>query len=263
MSVTLATKTMIVTGGSKGIGLAAARSLLDRGANVAIFARNQQGLERAAAALASDRLLPLAVDLTDRTAVEEACRKVVTHFGRLDGIVNNVGFQFARKIEKVGEEELRTMVELNFFSVVFGCQAAIPLLRENGGGRIVNISSSSVRNDNEFAHLAMYSSSKAAVDHFTRELRREVQCDKIDVTLLSPGAVATGSSDNFEPEAMMEAYDAWLEKDKHFDGALDVAVVGQAIAQCFEYPAGTVIEFLEIRPNTPTPKTMEGGLDQL
>jgi NAD(P)-dependent dehydrogenase (short-subunit alcohol dehydrogenase family) len=257
MTLSLSEKTIIVTGGSKGIGFATARSLLERGANVAIFARDQAGLDIAKQKLASDRCLAVAVDVTQNEAVKRAFKKVVDVFGGLQGVVNNVGHQFARRIEMVSEDEMQRLMALNFFSVVLCCQAAIPLLRENAGGRIVNISSASVRNPNEFSHLSMYSSAKAAMDQFTSELRHEVKADNIAVTLLSPGAVNTGSVENFDPQATLDAMKDWLKKGEEFDGAMEPSVVGQAVAQCFEFPYNVAVEFLEIRPNGVVPKTLE------
>lgn len=248
---------IIVTGASKGIGLSTARTLLARGARVALFARGEAGLRDAAAGLDRERAMTVAVDVSDRAALETAFAAVIAKWGRLDGLVNNVGFQFARRIEQSPEAEMRKLVDLNFFSAVFACQLAIPHLRAAGGGRIVNVSSASVRNDNEFALMALYSSSKAALDHFTAELRGEVKRDGIMVTLFSPGAVATGSIANFDPAVLPEAMGAWLEKGAKFDGAVQPEVMGEALAGCFEYPPGVTVEFIEVRPNMPTPKLLE------
>jgi NAD(P)-dependent dehydrogenase (short-subunit alcohol dehydrogenase family) len=248
---------IVVTGASKGIGFATAQVLAERGAKVALLARNEGPLKEAAAALPKDRVLTIAVDVCDRAALAKAFDAVVARWGRIDGLINNVGFQFARRIELMPEAEVRKLVDLNFVSSVFACQLAIPHLRKAGGGRIVNVSSASVRNDNEFAHLALYSASKAALDHFTAELRGEVKADGIMVTLFSPGAVATGSIANFDPVALGEAMPAWLEKGAKFDGGMEAPVVGEALAHCFEYPRGVAVEFMEVRPNIPTPKLLE------
>ena len=141
-------------------------------------------------------------------------------WGRIDGLVNNVGFQFARRMEIMPESEIRQLIELNFVSAIFACQAAIPHLRAAGGGRIVNISSSTVRHANEFSHVGMYSASKAALEHFSRELRHELKADRIMVTVFSSGAAATGSVANFDPQALAEAMQDWLGKGPIFDGAL-------------------------------------------
>ena len=248
-------KVIVITGASKGIGLATAQALAKRGARVALLAREPARLEAAAAQIGGAFAIP--TDVCDKAAVERAFEGVVKRWGRIDGVVNNVGFQYARRIEVTPEQELRKLVDLNFISAVFVCQAAIPRLRNAGGGRIINVSSASVRHDNEFAHLGVYSASKAALDHLTHELRQEVKADGIMVTLFSPGAVATNSIENFDPAAVAEAMQAWLEKGPKFDGALQPEVVGTALANCFEFPPGVAVEFMELRPNTPMPKLLE------
>jgi NAD(P)-dependent dehydrogenase (short-subunit alcohol dehydrogenase family) len=250
-----------VTGASKGLGLAIATSLVARGARVALLARNAAPLHAAAATLGSSAMA-LVADVRSRAAVQAALAQVVARWGRLDGLVNNVGFQFARRLELMPEQEVRDLLDLNFTSAVFACQAAIPLLRAAGGGRIVNISSSTVRHENEFSHLGMYSASKAALEHFSRELRHELKPDGITVTVFSPGAAATGSVANFDPQALQEAMQDWLTKGPSFDGALQPQTVGDAVSACFEMPRGVSLEFVELRPSTPTPKMLESDWKQ-
>jgi NAD(P)-dependent dehydrogenase (short-subunit alcohol dehydrogenase family) len=261
-SAYLENQVIVVTGASKGIGLATAMSLLKRGARVALIARHRAPLEAAVAALDAQRALAVTADACDRAAIGAALQTVVRTFGRLDGLVNNVGFQFARRIEIMPEAEVRRLIDLNFVSAIFASQAAIPHLRASGGGRIVNVSSSTVRHENEFSHLALYSASKAALEHFSRELRHELQPDKIMVTVVSSGAAATGSVANFDPQALQEAMRDWLSKGPMFDGALQPHTIGEAIAACFEFPPGAAAEFVEVRPSIPTPKMLESDWKQ-
>ena len=153
------------------------------------------------------------------------------------------------------EDELRRMVDLNFLGTVFCCQAAIPSMKKRGGGRIVNISSASVHHDNEFAHISIYAATKAAVEQMSRHLREEVKGDNISVTTLSPGATLTSVMDNFDPDAMGEAYEAWTAYSPKSDGTMEAESVGTAIAHCFEYPEGVALDFIEVRPNVPTSKS--------
>ena len=199
-------RVIAVTGGSRGIGLATVETLVERGARTAIIARNPATMHPVVQRLGPERVMGIAADASRKAELQQAFEQIDARWGRLDGLVNNAGFQFSRSLETISEEEIRRLVDMNFLSAVFGCQCAIPLMRRNGGGRIVNISSASVRHDNEFADLGLYSAAKAAMDHFTVELRRDLKYENIMVTLFSPGAVATGSIENFDPQA---AADAW------------------------------------------------------
>lgn len=251
---------IVISGASKGIGLGVAQVLLARGARVALLARNNARLQQTVADLKSDNAIGIAVDACSKADMERAMEAVVAKWGRIDGIINNVGFQFARRLEVMPEQEVRNLVELNLISTIFGCQVAIPHLRRAGGGRIINVSSASVRHHNEFAFLGLYSSCKAAVDHLTAELREELRKDNIMVTMFSPGGVMTGSIENFDPEATQEAFAAWLEMGPTFTGATTPEVIGEAMAHCFEYPPGVGVEIMEVKPNLNMPKMLESDM---
>ncbi len=248
---------IVVTGGSRGIGLGTAQCLARRGAKVALLARDQAVLAAAVEQIGRDVAIGIVADACSPRDLDRALQQVVDRFGRIDGLINNVGYQFARRVELMPEAEIRQLVDSNFLSAVFGCQVVIPHLRRAGGGRIVNISSSSVRHVNEFCHLALYSASKAALEKFSAALRDEVRADNIAITVISSGAVMTGSVANFDPVALGEAMQAWLQKGPMTDGFMAVDPVAEAIAHAFEYPAGVALEFLEVRPNAPVPKMLE------
>ncbi|MDO8863030.1 SDR family NAD(P)-dependent oxidoreductase [Haliea sp. E1-2-M8] len=254
-------KVVVVTGGSKGIGEGLVGVLLDRGAKVAVLARDNARLQASVAQWQSDRVVGFPVDVSDRDALDEVYCKIWEHFGQIDAVINNVGFQFPRRVELMPAQEVRQLVELNLLSTIFGCQAAIPWLRRNGGGRIVNISSATVRCDNEFAHLAVYTACKAAVDQFTAELRKELVEDNILVTLFSSGSVFTGTVNNFDENALAEAYTAWLAKGEYYGGSTTPPIMGAAIAQSLEYPPGIAAEFIEVKPGVRTSKRLEGQED--
>ena len=248
---------IVVTGASKGIGFGIAKCLLARGAKVALLARGAERLQQAVAALQSDDAIGIAVDVSNKQCLTDALEQVWQRWGRLDGIVNNVGAQFARRIELMPEDEVRRLVDMNLIGTIFGSQCAIPFLRKNGGGRIINISSSAVRDKNEFAHIALYTACKAGIDLFTKELREEVMADNIMVTLFSSGSVFTGSVDNFDPVAARDALAAWQAKGKYYRGGTTPDVMGEAVAQCFEYPPQILADFIEVRPGQHIPKELE------
>ena len=250
MSEALKGQTFIVTGASRGIGLAAAKSIGKRGGRVALFGRDQAALDDAAAAI-DNGALPVVVDVTDRDALVAAIDRSADAMGGLDGIVNNAGLSLAAKIEGLVAADVVTQVNTNFLATVFACQAVIPHFRKRGGGRIVNIGSASVRHLDEFAFISIYTATKAALERFTIDLREEVKAENIGVTILSPGGTETSFGSGWAPEAAAIAFGEWLRRAPHFDGTMQVEPVGEAIAACFDLPSGTAFDFLEIRPNRP------------
>ena len=250
MTGSLAGQTFIVTGGSRGIGLAAARSIGKRGGRVALFGRDRAALDQGAAEIGNGAL-GLSVDLQDRDALLAAIEQAVEAMGGLDGIVNNAGLSLASKIEALKPEDVETQVRTNFLAAVYACQAVIPHFRKRGGGRIVNVGSASVRHMDEFAYIAMYTATKAALERFTIDLREEVKADNIGVTILSPGGTETSFGSGWAPEVAGEAFGEWIKRQSSFDGTMQAEPVGEAIAACFELPPGVAFDFAEIRPNKP------------
>lgn len=250
----LADKVFLVTGGSSGLGLATARVLVERGARVALAARRPDVLSDAAAELGGVALA-VPMDVADRASVMEGFERAAAHFGGLDGVVTCAGLTFAYRVEVLPEDRLRHIVDVNLIGTVLCCQASIPHLRARGGGNIVTVSSASARHREEFPHMAIYGAVKTAVEKFTFELRDEVKADGIAVTCISPGSFATNIPSNFDAEHTAAAYDLWCrERGPMSDGIGDPRYFGEAVAHCLAYPPGVAVDYMEVRPNVPTPK---------
>jgi NAD(P)-dependent dehydrogenase (short-subunit alcohol dehydrogenase family) len=244
----IAGQVIAITGASQGLGLAAARTLVERGARVALLARNQSALEQACKEL-GDQAAAFPTDISDYGAVEKTFTDIYQHFGQLDGLVNNAGVARPNKICDTDPEELALQLNTNIAGVVYCCRAAYPYLKQSGNARILNISSASARSRMEISHLGIYSASKCAVDRLSDEMRDELRADGIAVSVLSPGATVTDFAAGWDGEKLTAAFRAWREKSKYFDGYMDVQYVGQAVADCFNYPKGICVDFIEIRPS--------------
>lgn len=242
-----------ITGASQGVGLAAAKVLVDRGARVALIARNQEALDKACAVLNENASTPrakgFAVDVGNHDAVQKTFADIHAAFGQLDGLVNNAGLARPNKICDTDPQELALQLTTNIGGVIYCCKAAYPYLKQSSNPRILNISSASARSRLEISHLGVYSASKCAVDRLSDELRDEVREDGIAVTVLSPGATATDFAAGWDTKKLMKAFRSWTKKSKYFDGYMEAQYVGQAIADCFNFPKGVCIDFIEIRPN--------------
>ncbi len=251
--MSLTDKKIIVTGGSKGIGFATAQELVKQGAKVALLARNQESIDKAIELLGNDKAIGYSVDVSDHPGVLSAFDKIHKELGVIDAVINNAGLAIPNAIEKILPEALNKQIQVNFVGVVYCCQAAIPYLRQSKG-RIINISSASVLNNDEMAHMSIYSATKAAVARFTEELREELKADGIGVTLLSPGFAITEFGSAWNEAATIDALRAWAARGPNFNGSMQAADVGKAIAHCLDYPTGVAIDFLEVRPYVPSPK---------
>ncbi|MBE1878287.1 SDR family oxidoreductase [Myceligenerans pegani] len=181
-------KTWFITGASRGFGRAWTVAALERGDRVAATARDTRTLDDLAARF-GDALLPLRLDVDDRAAGTAAVQDAHRHFGRLDVVVNNAGFGHFGAIEEVTEDEARAQLETNFFGALWITQAALPLLREQGGGHIVQISS--IGGVMALPGLGIYNASKWALEAFSEALAAEVAPFGIRTTLIEPSGFAT------------------------------------------------------------------------
>ncbi|MFG1681215.1 SDR family NAD(P)-dependent oxidoreductase [Nonomuraea sp. NPDC049269] len=191
-------KVWFITGSSRGLGRNFVEAALSRGDKVAATARNTASLDELVATY-GDALLPLEMDVTDKAAVFDSVKLAKEHFGRLDVIVNNAGYAQVGAIEELTEQHLRDQLETNLFGAVWVIQAALPYLREQGAGHIIQLSSAA-------GLLAMplggaYHASKWALEGLNEALAQEVAGFGIKVTVVEPGGFATRSGKNPDPLA--------------------------------------------------------------
>lgn len=248
MNTELEGKAYIVTGGSKGFGLAIAKCLVGKGASVGLLSRSEAGLEQAIAEIGSDHAFAVPADVTSKASLTAAFEQVKAHFDRLDGLVNNAGMARPNKIEKLVEEEVLMQVNTNYLGTVFASQVAIPLLRGGENPRIINISSASAYHYDEMSHLSIYASTKAAVERFTRDLARELQVDGIGVTCVRPGGAGTNFADGWDGDALMAGLEAWRDSGTYMNVGMETQQVGEAVAFALSQPAGVAVDLLELRP---------------
>jgi len=182
------TKRWFITGTSKGFGRIWAEAALERGDRVAATARDTSTLDDLVAAY-GDRVLPLALDVTDRAAAFAAVARAREHFGGLDVVVNNAGYGLFGTIEEVSERQARKQIETNVFGALWVTQAAIPFLRAQGSGHILQVSS--IGGISAFPNLGLYNASKWALEGFSQALAAELSPFGVAVTLIEPTAYGT------------------------------------------------------------------------
>lgn len=198
-------KTWFITGTSRGFGRAWATAALERGDQVAATARHLDSLADLAEKY-GDLILPIQLDVTDREAAFAAVARAHTHFGQLDVVINNAGYGHFGMIEEITEDEARAQIETNLFGALWVTQAALPIMRAQGGGHILQVSS----NGGIIAvpNLGIYHASKWAVEGFTQSLHYEGAPFGIKVTLIEPGGFATDwSGDSAIRSTPIGAYD--------------------------------------------------------
>ncbi|HYB35340.1 MAG TPA: SDR family NAD(P)-dependent oxidoreductase [Mycobacterium sp.] len=177
-----------VTGASSGFGREFTIAALQRGDRVAATARDPNSLTELSAWF-TDRLLPLRLDVTDRAADFEAVGRAYDHFGGLDVIVNNAGYGHFGAFEELSEADLRDQLETNLFGAVWVTQAALPFLRAQGSGHIIQVSS--IAGVGAFQNMSAYHASKWALEAMSESLAAEVEPLGIKVTMVEPGLFST------------------------------------------------------------------------
>jgi NAD(P)-dependent dehydrogenase (short-subunit alcohol dehydrogenase family) len=183
----------LITGGSRGLGLLIARELGRLGARVVLAARDEQELARASADL-TERGISVSTVVTDFSTPAEAERAVdycIETFSRLDVLVNNAGIMTVGPFDHLSNADFQEAMSVHFWAPLYTLQAALPYMRLNGGGRIVNISS--IGGKLGVPHLAAYCASKFALTGFSQSVRAELARENILITTVCPGLMRTGS----------------------------------------------------------------------
>lgn len=199
------TKVWFITGASRGFGRIWAEAALERGDKVTATARNVKTLEALKERFGTS-VLTLALDVTKPDQVKRAVNEAFAYFGRLNIVLNNAGYSLVGTIEEAGAEEVKAMYDTNIFGAISVIQAALPLLRQQGGGHILGTSSN-------VGHITMpvigyYCSSKWAFEAIHESLAAEVADFGIKVTIIEPGAYATefGSRESLKFATGMDVY---------------------------------------------------------
>jgi NAD(P)-dependent dehydrogenase (short-subunit alcohol dehydrogenase family) len=182
------TKTWFITGASRGFGREWSIAALERGDSVAGTARDLATLDDLVDKY-GERFLPIKLDVTDRDDDFAAVRYAHERFGRLDVVINNAGYGHFGMIEEITEAEARAQLETNLFGALWVTQAAVPLLRAQGHGHIIQVSS--IGGISAFPMVGIYHASKWALEGFTQSLAQEVAGFGIKVTLVEPGGFTT------------------------------------------------------------------------
>ena len=246
MTGVLTGKTALVTGASSGIGRSTALALADAGASVALVARRAERRKDLAARIEADggQALARAADVTDEQDASRAVQDAVDHFGRLDILVNAAGMTQTSKVENAHLDDWRYVFELNFWAAFSTARAAIPALKANGGGDIVNISSTAGRRA-VGATFGPYAASKFALTAFNESLRAEVTLAGIRVSIIEPGATATEIHEHIKDEKVREFTRNHVEKD----GAMQADDVAAAVVFVVSLPPRVNVSQLVIRPS--------------
>ena len=221
----------LVTGASSGIGEATAVALAAEGAKVAVAARRVDRLEALAKRIEADggEALVVEADVADEAQARAMVAATKERFGRLDILVNNAGVMLLGPIVGADPEDWRRTLSVNVLGLMYATHAALPLLLDQGGGDVVNLSSVAGRTAR--AGAGVYNASKWAVNAFSESLRQEVTARHVRVTLVEPGAVVTELTDHITHEPTKKATKDWVSSITPLESEDIAAAVLYAVTQ--------------------------------
>jgi len=232
----LSSKVIIITGASSGIGHATALALAQHRPKLVLVARREKLLaslaEQVKAAGATAAILPF--DLRQRDRVEEMIRSAQKQFGRIDVLINNAAFGFYGSVESASPELVREIFDVNFDAPLFATQLVIPIMRRQGGGHIINISSVAGRRGLPLSGI--YSATKFALHGITEALRVEMRGSGIHVSIINPAATRTEFGDAIRHGDV-------TEKFRTLGHVQSAEVVAQSIVRCIQKPKAEVYPY--------------------
>jgi clavulanate-9-aldehyde reducatase len=245
MPGTLDGRVAAITGASSGIGEATALTLAREGAAVALAARREDRIAELAKRIEDEggRAIAIATDVSDEASARAFVRRAHDELGRLDILVNNAGVMLLGPVEGADVAQWRQMVDVNILGLLYATHEALPLMREGGGGHVVNVSSVAGRTAR--AGSAVYNLTKWGVNGFSEGLRQEALHANIRVTVVEPGFVDTELQGHNELPVVQQT----LEKAREQIGkVLDAQDIAEAIRYAVTQPEHVSVNELLIRP---------------
>ncbi len=244
MAQSLVGKVALVTGASSGIGEGAALALAEAGALVAVSGRRQDRLEALVARIeaAGGRALALPGDVAVEEQASRSVEDTVAHFGRIDILINSAGVNEQGGIESLPLEQWHRLIDINLMGTIYTSRTAFPIMKAQGAGDIINISSTAGRRSG--ADFAAYSTSKFGVTGFTEALRQEGGKAGIRVAIIEPGATATEIAQSLTDPKWREA----IHAHTHKDGAMETSDIVDAIMLVVQLPRRANVTRILIQP---------------
>lgn len=237
----LSGKAAIVTGATKGIGRGIAEALAREGVRVCIGARNAVEIQETVEALNKfngAKAIGFLCDVRDQVQVKSLFGRATAALGGIDILVNNAGIGMFAPVEEMAPEDFRAILETNLFGVFYCCHEAIPIMKERGGGYIINISS--LAGANPHPRMAAYNASKFGLNGFSEALMQEVRHDGIKVSYIMPGSVNTEFGGDTPGEQ-----NSWQ---------LQPADIARVVIDLLQHDDHSLPSRVEIRPSRPPKK---------
>ena len=236
MSQNFQNKTAIVTGGSRGIGFAIVKALLNEGANVAFCGQSEASASQAVQQLnAGNKVMAKVVDVRNAEQVDQFIEETEKNFGQVDILINNAGIGIFKPVGELSPEEWDQVIGTNLTGTFHFCRSALPYFRKQGYGQIINISS--LAGKNPFAGGGAYNASKFGVNGFSDALMLDHRQENVRVSLIAPGSVDT----EFSP------------RSGGGDSSWKIAPedVAEAVLAILKMPERTLMSLVELRPSRP------------